>query len=92
MEKEELKEKIRVLNNTISELGKELSGYRDELALLCAEFAIGTRVEMYGKIYEIVSIRPGYSDNPKYSGSMIKKDGTLGVKNFELYGKITRLP
>lgn len=87
MNRNELEARIKELDSQIKALSVEHTALRQRHAEMIADFKIGDRVKIgEGKfVWELKAIRPGYHDTPKYIGAKIKKDGTPGVSNVEIW-------
>lgn len=82
-----MQEELKRLNRTIAALIEQREDLRQKIAEAAATFAVGDRVTYEGSkdIWQIMSIEPGYGNEPKYLGVKIKKDGTPSVVRRELW-------
>ena len=87
---EEIREEIKSLESQIAALQKQKLSWAERLANDTAAHKPGDRVRMYGKEYVVSRFCPGrYNyETVRYYGHMIKKDGTPGEREFELYSTI----
>lgn len=90
---ENLKARIAGLGEQIKTLKEEQAQLKQQLAEMQTTLKVGDRVTYEGAkaVWELTAIMPGYGGEPKYFGAKIKKDGTPGVVNSEIwrvpYGK-----
>lgn len=84
---EALKSRLAELSEQIAALQREEAALRQQLAEAQTDIKVGDRVKLEGTnmVWKIDSIRPGYSNEPKYFGRKIKKDGTPGVQVHEVW-------
>lgn len=82
-----LKAEIAELDLQIKFLGTQRGQKRTELAALFCPFKVGDiLVNEKGQRAQITSIAPGYfSDGYKMTGAYYKRDGTLGIREGELW-------
>ncbi len=84
---EAFKTRLAEISGQIAALQREEADLRQQLAEAQTDIKVGDRVKIEGKdeVWEISSIKPGYSNQPKYLYRKIKKDGTPGVRIYELW-------
>lgn len=87
--KDELKQIITESKETLRVATQKLNEILLAESINKSEFKIGDRVTHYKKQYEIVSSRLKY-EGVQWGGRLVLKDGTLGKKVFDLYGKLTK--
>lgn len=87
---EELKEIIKNAKQTLSNANAELTELLLTEALSKSEFKVGDRVTRYGKQHELVGSKLNWDNKPRWYGRLVRKDGTLGAKVFEMYGKLDK--
>jgi hypothetical protein len=93
-DEQDLRAAIKEQQFIIRQANSEIIKLEGELANLLAEFKIGDKVycsNFQGRsVCVITKVKWGYG-GVKYVGKRIKKDGTLGVQEYELYGNITKV-
>ena len=93
-DEQDLRAAIKEQQFIIRQANSEIIKLEGELANLLAEFKIGDKVycsNFQGRsVCVITKVKWGYGGG-KYVGKRIKKDGTLGVQEYELYGNITKV-
>ena len=94
LREQELRAEIKKQELIIREANFEIRRIQGELSNLLSEFKIGDKVycsNFQGRsVCVITKVKWGYGGG-KYVGKRIKKDGTLGVQEYELYGNITKV-
>ena len=81
MDIEAMKAELRELNAQAEAMDTKRRELRQQIADAQAKFKVGDRVTYDGAkyVWQITSIGPGYSNEPKYFGAKLKKDGTPGM-------------
>lgn len=88
----ELQKRLLVAEVPVNQMRLELKDMLDARATMQTPFAVGDRVEMYTKPYQITAIKSaGSGSRTVISGRLIKKNGMPGSVVRELYGKLTRI-
>ena len=86
---EQYKNKIKELEDKISEIRRYLDSTRQEYAEMYCPFEIGQRLTLKrGRVVEVARIgHKSYTTNPPYTlyGKWVLKDGTLGELEREIY-------
>ena len=87
MDIEAMKAELLELNKQAEELDKKRRELRQQIANAKALFSVGDRVTYDGAkhVWQIAGIEAGYSNEPKYIGAKIKKDGTPGAMLGEIW-------
>jgi hypothetical protein len=87
MDIEAMKAELRELNAQAEALDKKRRELRQQIADAQAKFKAGDRVTYDGAkyVWQITGIGVGYSNEPKYFGAKLKKDGTPGVMTGEIW-------
>lgn len=90
---DELKAEVARLTDESLAAEERLKAASAELANAQAEFSVGERVMHRGKLTQVTAIHPGYSwsQGPRYKGRMVKKDGSLGLVETELWSKLSKV-
>lgn len=88
---EEIREEIKSLESQIDALQNQKRSWVERFVNDAVVHKPGDRVLHYGKEYEVSRFLPGrYNfESIRYYGRLIKKDGTPGEREFELYSTIT---
>jgi hypothetical protein len=81
MDIEAMKAELRELNAQAEAMDKKRRELRQQIADAQATFKAGDRVTYDGAkyVWQITGIGVGYSNEPRYIGAKLKKDGTPGV-------------
>ena len=90
---DELKAEVARLTDEALAAEERLKAARMELAKAQAEFSVGDIVFHRGKLVQVTAIHPGHSwsQGPRYKGRMVKKDGSLGLVETELWSKLSKV-
>lgn len=85
---EQLEARINDLSAQISVLAKERENYRQQYAEMQTDLKVGDRVTYKGAkyVWQLTQICPGWGNTPKFFGAKIKKDGTPGAVDQEIWG------
>ena len=89
MANQDLENRLTQLRAEMLEVQRQLDKVTTQKFLSKSEFGVGSRVLHWGKLYEITTTSIRYG-SVRFCGKRVLKDGSLGVKEFELYGKLTK--
>jgi hypothetical protein len=94
LNEQDLRAAIKEQQFIIRQANSEIIKLEGELANLLAEFKIGDKVycsNFQGRpVCVITKVKWSYG-GAEYVGRRIKKDGSLGAQEYELYGNITKV-
>ena len=94
LREQELRAEIKKQDLIIREANSEIRRMQGELSNLLSEFEIGDKVYCSNFQGNPVCVITGAKWNyggVTYVGKRIKKDGSLGAQEYELYGKIRKV-
>ena len=94
LSEQDLRAAIKKQEFIIREANSEIRRFEGELVKLLAEFEIGDKVYCCNFQVNPVCVVTGakwkYGSKVAYFGKRIKKDGSLGAQEYELYGTIKK--
>ena len=94
LREQELRAEIKKQELIIREANFEIRRIQGELSNLLSEFEMGDKVYCANFKENPVCVITGVQweyGSVNYVGKRIKKDGTIGAKEYELYGTITKV-